>query len=439
MSGTAQPKVVLAVCCMSVLIVWMDNTAVNVALPSIGRDLHASVAGLQWVVDAYTVGLASLLIMSGSLADRLGRRRIFGTGLVLFGLGSFACGVAPQLGCLVGSRVLLAVGGSMLNPAAIAIVRTSFIDEAARARAFGALGATLGIGLALGPVIGGALIEAMGWRAVFWTTVPVCLAALALTAAFVPESKVARPRRMDPVGNVLLIATLASVTFAIIEGSAQGWLSVEVLTAAAAAIAFLGALLAQERTRVEPLLELRFFRSASFSGAALLAISAYAALGGFLFLNTLLLQDLRNVSPAAAGRYILPIALMTIVLSPLSGHVVARHGPRMSLVASGCGLTVGGALLTNASAATPSGFLVFAYVVFGIGFGMVNPPITTTALAGMPASQAGTAGAITAAARQVGLLLGVALVGAMRGGGWWVIVAFGAAVTLLGLTIAGRP
>src|ERR1700689_5360540 len=206
----ARRRLILAICCMSLLIVGLDNTIVNVALPSIGRELNTGVSGLQWTVDAYTLVLASLLMLSGSMGDRLGRRRVFETGLVLFTLGSLLCSAAPTLGWLIVFRMLQAVGGSILNPVAMSIIRNVFADPRERAQAIGMWGAAVGLSLALGPVVGGALVQSAGWRSVFWINIPVGLAALVLTMRFVPESRAPRPRRIDPVGQVLMIALLAS-------------------------------------------------------------------------------------------------------------------------------------------------------------------------------------------------------------------------------------
>src|ERR1700733_5106913 len=285
-----------ALCCVSLLIVGLDSTIVNVALPSIQRDLHARVSGLQWTVDAYTLVLASFLILAGSAADRVGRRRIFQTGLVLFTLGSLLCSLAPGLDWLVAFRVLQAIGGSMLNPVALSIVSNTFTDTAERARAIGVWGSVFGVSLALGPIVGGALIALVGWRAISWVNVPICLAALVLSTLFVPESRAPRALRPDPVGQVLVITALASLTYAIIEGPGSGWASAKILGLfALAAVAFAG-LICYELRHDEPLIEMRCFRSAQFSGATLTAVCAFAALGGFLFLNTLYLQDVRGYS-----------------------------------------------------------------------------------------------------------------------------------------------
>src|ERR1700722_11493546 len=214
---------ILAICCMSLFIVGLDVTVVNVALPSIGRDLHAGVSGLQWTIDRYSLVLASCLMLSGSTAARIGRRRTFQTGLALFTLGSLLCSLAPGLGWLIAFRMIQAVGGSMLNPVAMSIIANTFTDPAERARAIGVWGSVFGISLAVGPVLGGVLVGAVGWRSIFWVNVPVGLAAIALTQRFVPESRAPRPRRLDPIAQILIVVLLAGVTAGTIEGPDQGW------------------------------------------------------------------------------------------------------------------------------------------------------------------------------------------------------------------------
>jgi EmrB/QacA subfamily drug resistance transporter len=445
---------ILAICCLSLFIFGVDNTIVNVALPSIQRELHASVSGLQWTVDAYTVVVASFLILAGSTADRFGRRRVFQIGLATFTLGSLLCSLAPGLGWLVAFRMLQAVGGSMMNPVAVSIITNTFTDPRERARAIGIWGGVFGLSIAAGPVLGGLLVAGVGWRAIFWVNIPVGLAAIVLTALFVPDSRAARARRPDPAGQLLVIAALASLTYAIIEGPHRGWTSPVILGLFAVAVAAIAGLVIYEPRREEPLLDLRFFRSAPFSGASLIAISALAALSGFLFLNTLYLQDVRGLSALHAGLYTLPLAAVTGLSSPLSGRIVGRRGPRLPLVVSGITIIAGGLLLTGVTPATPTGFLMAAYVILGIGFGMVNAPITTTAVAGMPLAQAGVAAAVASTSRQIGVTLGVAVVGSvvtsalhgpLRVGftqasqvGWWILAGCGAAVLLLGLVTTGR-
>jgi EmrB/QacA subfamily drug resistance transporter len=443
-----RPRLVLAICCMSLLIVGMDVTIVNVALPSIRRDFDASVTSLQWTTAAYTVVLASLLMLGGSMGDRLGRVRVFQFGLALFTAASLACAFAPGAGWLIAFRVLQGAAGAMLNPVAMSIIRNTFEDPRERAQAIGIWAAVVGISMALGPVLGGVLVG-LSWRAVFLVNIPIGLAAIALTARFVPESRAPRPRRPDPVGQVLVILMLASLTSAIIEGPSLGWGSPWIVALALTAGVALMTLVRYELRRVDPLLEPRFFASRPFAAATVIAVAAFTAFGGFLFLNTLYLQDVRGLSPASAGLCTLPIAAMTVLVSPIAGRVVGARGVRGPLVVGGLGLGLGGLMLVSLSADTSLGWLLGAYCVFGLGFGAVNPPITNTAVSGMPPGQAGVAAAVATTSRQVGLTLGVALVGAVITAGldgslrddlatathaaWWLIAALGAAIVALGL------
>ena len=450
---------------MSLLIVGLDNTIVNVALPSIGRQLHTAVSGLQWTVDAYTLVLASLLMLSGSTADRIGRKRTFQTGLILFSVGSLLCSVAPSVTLLVAFRALQAVGGSMLNPVAMSIITNTFTDRRERAQAIGVWGAVVGLSMGLGPVLGGVLVTSVGWRSIFWINVPVGLAACALTALFVPESRAARPRRFDPVAQGLLALALASLTFAIIEGPRRGYGSAVIVASFAVAAGAVAVFIPHERRRREPLIDLRFFRSLPFAGATVTAVAAFASLGGFLFLNTLYLQEGRGLSALQAGLDTLPMAAMTVLVAPLSGMVVGRRGARLPLVVAGVFLTVSGLMLTGVTATTPFVWLFAAYTVFGLGFGVVNAPITNAAVSGMPDSQAGVAAAVASTSRQIGQVLGVAVLGSLAtaglvagglpgrgsGGGaagaafalathpgWWVLAGCGVVVLVLAFVTTSR-
>jgi EmrB/QacA subfamily drug resistance transporter len=350
--------------------------------------------------------------------------------------------------------MMQAVGGSMLNPVAMSIITNTFTRPAERARGIGVWGGVVGVSIALGPLVGGALVETVGWRGIFWVNIPVGLAALALTALFVPESKAPHARRVDPVGQLLVIVTLASLTYAIIEGPDAGWTSPRIVGFFILSLAAAIGLLVYEPRRYEPLIDLRFFRSAPFSGATVIAVSAFAALGGFLFLNTLYLQEVRGYSPFHAGLYTLPMAAMTIVFAPLSGRVVGARGPRLPLIVAGIAITASGIMLTGLTATTSTSWLIITYLVFGLGFGVVNAPITNTAVSGMPRSQAGVAAAVASTSRQVGSSLGVAVMGsavisAMTGPlqlgfasashiGWWIIAGCGASVLSVGLLTSGR-
>ena len=440
--------VILGICSLSLLIVGLDATIVNIALPAIHRAFHSPLSGLQWTIDAYTLVIASFLMLSGSMADRLGRRRVFQCGLALFSFGSLLCGLAPNLGLLIAARVVQAIGGSMLNPVAMSIIRNVFEDPRERAQAIGAWGALFGISMALGPVLGGVLVDSVGWRSVFFVNLPIGIVAIALTALFVPESRAPRPRRPDPVGQVLVIVALATLTYAIIEGPRHGWGSPLIVGLFAVAGLALGGLVAWELRRTDPLVELRFFRSVPFTGATVTAVTAFAAFGAFLFLNSLYLQEVRGFGPLQAGLCTLPMAAAAFVLSPISGHLVGTRGVRLPLVTTGICFAIAAAVLTQLSPTMPLPVLLGAYLVFGVGFGMVNPAITNTAVSGMPRAQAGVAAAVASTSRQVGQSLGVAVSGSIAGAAagilgpgfaaatrpvWWLIVGCGAVVVVLAL------
>ncbi|MCX5596931.1 MFS transporter [Streptomyces phaeochromogenes] len=443
---------VLAICCMSLLIVSLDVTILNVALPAMQKDLDASLAGMQWTIDAYTLVLAALLMLAGSTADRIGRKRVFMAGLVVFTIGSVLCSLAPNLESLVVFRMIQAVGGSMLNPVAMSIITNTFTDPRERARAIGVWGGVVGISMAAGPLVGGLLVDSVGWRSIFWINLPVGLTALLLTLRYVPESRAPKARRPDPVGQVLVIALLASLTYAIIEApsSSVG----QTLAFGGVALAALVTLLWYEPRRDEPLIDLRFFRSAPFSGATVVAISAFAALGGFLFLSTLYLQNVRGLNALHAGLWMLPMAVMTFVCAPLSGRLVGNRGPRLPLLIAGTAMTASGVLFAGFEAETANVTLVIGYFLFGLGFGFVNAPITNTAVSGMPRAQAGVAAAVASTSRQIGQTLGVAVIGAVLASGvgsssyrdtfvsaarpaWWIIAACGLAVLVLGALTSG--
>jgi EmrB/QacA subfamily drug resistance transporter len=435
---------------MSLFIVGIDVTIVNVALPSIQRNFHASVSDLQWTIDAYSLVIACLLMLSGSMADRFGRRRVFQVGLFIFALGSLLCSVAPGLGWLVAFRGMQAIGGSMLNPVALSIIVNTFTDPKERAKAMGIWGSVFGLSLALGPVLGGVLVSGIGWRSIFWINVPIGMVAIVLTQMFVPESKAARARRIDPFGQGIVVVMLGSLTYGIIEGPNRGWSSPIILGLFVLSALSAAALVVTELRRREPLIDVRFFRSAPFSGASLIAVSAFAVLGSFLFLNTLYLQDVRHYSALQSGLMTLPMALMLFIFARVSGSLVGSRGPRLPLALAGVPLAVGALLLTHLTDHTSIYYLILAYLFIGIGCGLVNAPISNTAMSGMPIDQAGVAGGVASTSRQVGSSLGVAVTGSIVAAGtgaafissshaaWMVIAGCGVAILILGLVSTGE-
>ncbi|MFB1046856.1 MFS transporter [Streptomyces chrestomyceticus] len=449
---------ILGICCTSLLLVSLDSTILNVALPVMQRDLGASLSGMQWTVDAYTLVLASLLMVAGSAADRIGRRKVFTMGLITFSLGSALCSVAPDLRTMILFRVLQAIGGSMLNPVAMSIITTTFTVPRQRARAIGVWGSVFGLAMAAGPLLGGLLVDTVGWRAVFLINIPVGAIALWAALRHIPESRAPAPRRPDPIGQLLVTGLLGTVTYAIIEAPGKGWTSAEILACLVSATVSLLGLLGYESRRDEPLLDLRFFRSAPFSGAVVIAVAGFVVLGGFLFLNTLYLQNVRGLDALHAGLYLLPMAAFMLISPPASSRLIASYGPRPSLVLSGAAMALGSVLFAACNAEESRPLLFLGYCLLGIGVGMVNAPITNTAVSGMPLSQAGVASAVATTSRQVGQALGVAVIGAVLAHGtrngtgsaypetfadaarpaWWVITGCGVAVLLVGAASSGR-
>jgi len=440
---------VLAVCCLSMFLVGLDTTIVNVGLPAIGRGLGVGTRGLEWTVDAYTLVLASLLVSSGALADRFGRRRVFQSGLVVFGAASLLCAIAPSVGVLIAARAVQGIGASMLSPVALAIVVNAMPDPKERAQAIGIWASVFGLSMAAGPVTGGALIEGLGWRSVFWINAPVIVAALVLSTVFVPESRAQRARRLDLPGQALLTVVIGVSVGVLIEGPHLGWTSPAALAAYAfAAVATVGFVRVESR-RPEPLMDPRLFRRPVFSSAVLGAVAVFVALNVTLLLNTLYLQHTRGWTPLAAGVATLPMAVGATVCAPVSGRLVGRVGPRLPLALAGGFITAGGLCLVGLDQHTNVRLLLLAYLLIGIGFGFANAPITNTAVSGLPPTRAGVAGAITSTARQFGSALGIAVAGGLVAGagpaglahasrpGWVLVAACG--LFLLFVAHASRP
>lgn len=438
--------IVLASCCLSLLIVSMDATIVNVAIPSVRTDLGATASQLQWVIDIYTLVLASLLMLSGAMGDRFGRRRVFQIGLTVFAVGSLLCSLAPGIDALIAARFVQAIGGSMLNPVALSIISQVFTGPVERARAIGIWGAVVGISMALGPTVGGLLIHLISWRAVFWINLPICLAAIVLTAVFVPETRSETMRNVDPVGQLLAVLFLFGTVFALIEGPALGWGHPRVITAAVVAVAAFAAFLRFESRRADPFIDLRFFRSVPFASATVIAICAFASWGALLFMMSLYLQGARGYSAVQTGLIYLPIAVGALIFSPLSGRMVGRYGARPSLLISGTMIVVASTVLALLPEDAPVWTLMVVFAVFGIGFSMVNAPITNAAVSGMPLDRAGAASAVTSTSRQIGVSIGVALCGSIAGAAlagtadfaaaarplWLTCVALGVVIVVLG-------
>jgi DHA2 family methylenomycin A resistance protein-like MFS transporter len=406
----------LAAICLGYFMVILDTTIVNVALPALRVDLSASVRGLQWVVDGYLLMLAALLLTGGVLADRLGARRVFQVGLGLFVAASVGCGVAPSTVVLVLARMAQGIGAALAVPASLALLRAAFPDAPSRTRAIGVWGGIAGVAAATGPILGGLLVTAASWRWVFFVNVPIGLVAMVLTARQVPAPE-ARPRSLDPAAQLTGVLALAALTLALIEGGHAG-LTPLVISAAAVCVAASAAFIIIEHRVAHPMLPPALFRNATFTGGNLVGLLINLGFYGELFVLNLYFQQVLGYSALVAGLALLPQMGMATVGSTLSGAYTARAGgPRPTML---IGLVLGGAGLLGLIVAgphTPYGWLIGPLLAAGFGMSFTMPAATTAVVEGAPADRAGLASGAINAARQVGGVIGVALLGALVVGG----------------------
>ncbi|MDR0358728.1 MAG: MFS transporter [bacterium] len=414
-SGQQLWSLALVAVCLGYFMVILDTTVVNVALPALGRDLHAGVSGLQWVVDGYLLMLAALILSGGVLADRAGARRIFQIGLGLFVVASAVCGLAQDVVVLVAARLIQGAGASLLVPASLSLLRAAFLDTGTRARAVGIWGSIAGIGAGAGPILGGLLVSAVSWRLVFFVNLPIGLGVMALTARHVPAPD-PRPRHLDPIAQLLGVLALAALTIALIEGGSDG-LTPLVLAAAAVFVIGAGAFVIIETKIPNPMLPLGLFANHAFLGGNVIGLLINLGFYGELFVINLYFQEILGYSALVAGLALLPQVGVLWAGSALSGRVTARAGsPRPTLLV---GLVVGGAgLLALLVAGAHPHYLLLVVPLVAAGFGMsfTMPAATTAVVDGAPAERAGLASGAINAARQVGGVVGVALLGALVAG-----------------------
>ena len=384
----------------------LDGTVVGIALPAIGKQFHADVASLQWVVTGYTLSLAGLLLLGGSLGDRFGRRRVFIVGVAWFAVASVFCGIAPSAGFLVAARILQGAGSALLTPGSLAILEASFVPED-RGKAIGAWSGFGGLATAIGPFLGGWLIQAVSWRLVFFINPPLAAAVIVIAARHVPESRdETMSGRIDYVGAGLVTLALTGLTFGLIKAGSAGWTSGTVVGALVIGAASLVVFVKVERTHPMPLLPLGIFRSIQFTAANAVTFVVYAALGGGLFLLPIELQVVAHYSPIASGAALLPVTFIMLGLSARSGDLAARIGPRLQMSIGPLIIAAGMIMLTRAG---PTGSYLSSVlpgvVVFGLGLAVNVAPLTSTVLAAAPAEHAGIASAVNNdVARTAGLI-----------------------------------
>ncbi len=412
----ASPRAVLVVMCGGYFLVLLDVTIVNVALPQIGAGLHASVSGLQWVVDGYALALASLMLVGGTVGDIRGHKRIVLAGLVVFGVGSLACGLAPTAAVLVGARVVQGVGAAMLLPGTLAIISRAFPKGPPRARAIGVWAGIGSLALPAGPLLGGLLIAAFGWRAIFLINVPIVLFAFCAAIPLVRESTEPEGRRLDLAGVALSVVVLLAITFAFIEGGRSGAGSPDVIAAAAAAVVLGGLLVVVEHRRGSAaMVPLSLFRRPAFTVANAAAGAMNLCTLGALFALTLFLQSVQHHSPLIAGLEVIPLFAPLAIIAPLAGRLTSRVGARLPIAA---GLTIAGIGIALLMRAQPqSGYLTVlpAFLLWGIGLGILTPAVVAAAIGAVSGKRAGLASAINNTARQAGGAIGIAVAGAIAG------------------------
>ncbi len=410
-------QIPLAVICSGYFMVILDAVIVNVALPSLARDLGGGVSSLQWVVDGYTVAFAGLLLSAGALGDLFNPRRVFRGGLWVFTLTSAACAAAPSVPLLVVARLIQGAGAAMLVPSSLALIRAAYADSAARARAVGIWGATAGVGAASGPVLGGLLVAAFGWRSVFVVNVPVGAAALLAGARYLPRAEDERlGAGLDPLGQLTGFAGLALLASGLIEGGARGWSATLTLILLGLAVAALGAFVAVEWRAQHPMLPLGLFRTREFSAAALVGLAINLGFYGQLFALTIYFQHWRGYSALDTGLALLPEGVFVALSSAVSGRVSARVGPRTPMIAGLLTGTLGLAGLIAIDPSTPYEVLVVPLIAAGFGMAFTMPAATVAIIEAAPPERAGIAAAVLNAARQTGSAVGVALLGALLAG-----------------------
>lgn len=417
-SPTKTGRLPLAAVCLGYFLVILDVTVVTVAIPVIGTDLRAGLTALQWVVDGYTLAFAGLLLFCGGLNDRLGGKPVFLTGLVMFTVASTGCGLAPSTGALIGARLVQGAGAALMVPASLALLRTAYPAREARARAFGAWGMVAGVAAGAGPVLGGVLVSTAGWRWVFFVNIPFGVLGYLLTARYVPAAAPAGGGRgLDIPAQVTGALCVGGLTWTLIEAGTRGWASPVVLGGLGLFALALPAFLLLERRSRAPMLPLELFGDRRFSASVVIGVLLNLGFYGLLFVVPLYLQRVQHLSALLTGLAMLPMAMMPMISSPLSGRVAARTGPHLPMA---FGLVIGGAGLLGwllAGQDTSYWTLVAPMALTGFGTGFTMPAATSAIMEAAPSELGGAASAVFNAARQTGSAIGVALVGTLVAGG----------------------
>jgi len=415
MSDTAYARrwYTLGVLCLSLLVIVVDSTIVNVALPTFARDLHASASGLQWIVDAYTLTFAALLLLAGAIADRYGRHRALAAGLVVFAAGSLAAAFTQTTSELIAARAVMGIGGAFIMPATLSIITAVFTDHAERTKAIGLWSAVSGLGVAIGPVAGGWLLAHFSWDSIFLVNLPIVAVALVAGHWLVPASRSAGAGRLDLAGAALSVAAFTGLTYTIIEAPSNGWLSARTLGLGALSVALLALFVAWEARAEHPMMPLRLFRNPRFTGAGLSITVLFFALSGVVFLSSQIYQFVLGYSPLAAGVRALPSAAALVVFSPVGAALAKRAGVRVPVTLGLAAVTAGLVIFSQASASSGYGHYVLAMVIVSAGIGLAMSAATSASMRELPPAMAGVGSAVNDTTRNMGSVLGVAVFGSI--------------------------
>lgn len=411
--ASASPTLTLAAMSLGFAVVQLDVTVVNVALERIGAALNGGVVGLQWVVDAYTIVFASLILTCGALGDRFGAKRLFIAGFILFVLASMACGAAPDLFVLIAARALQGVGAAVLVPGSLSLLNHAYPGARARARAVGIWAGFAGVALAGGPVVGGVLIRIVDWRAIFFINLPLGLIGIWLTLRYAAETTRSSDRPLDLGGQTAAIAALAVLAAAIIEGGRIGWSNPPVIAGFGVFAAAGAAFLVTEAKRANPMLPLSLFGDRVFSAASLVGLLINLAFYGLIFNFSLYFQEIRKFTPLATGLAFMPMTAIVVAANVATGQMAAWLGEGPPMVAGQALFAVGCLLLGSVGVATPYANLCWPMVLIGAGIGLTVPPMTSALLATVDRAQSGVASGVLNTARQIGSVIGVALFGSL--------------------------
>jgi MFS transporter, DHA2 family, methylenomycin A resistance protein len=403
----------LGAMCFSLFMVMLDNTVVNLALPTIEREMGSGISGLQWIVDAFILLIASLMLTGGALGDIYGRRRAFIAGLAVFTGGSLFCALSPSIWVLIAGRAIQGVGAAIMMPNTLAILTDTFRDPKQRAQAIGIWAGVSGIALALGPALGGIMVDAWGWQSIFWLNVPIGVLALITSIIIVPESSNPERRGIDIPGQVLAVIGLAALTYGLIEANNYGWTSARILALLVAGVLVLAAFGVWESRTKKPMLHLSFFRNLTFTGANLVGLFISFGFFGVLFFLALFMQNVQGYSATGAGVRQLPSTLAVMVFAILSGRIAGRVGARIPMTI-GMLLVAGGLMaFAGVQTTTPYSHYWWILAVIGVGTGLVMSPMTSAVMSTVPVTQAGMASATLNTTRQVGGVFGIAVLGAV--------------------------